>query len=157
MVLVDAYSERIESLLTPAQWQALVQLNVTQGSDTIEPIPGYGDLETLPYGSSDAVMRRAAAVNPLRAMPLAVLARGQAFALTQAALGFSPETLEIALRAATTQLATLVPNARLFIARDSGHDIHQDHPQLVTEAIRQVVEGVRQPDTWYDLTSCCTQ
>jgi hypothetical protein len=39
----------------------------------------------------------------------------------------------------------LVPNARFFIAKISGHDIHQDQPKLVTEAIRQVVAGVRDP------------
>jgi hypothetical protein len=27
----------------------------------------------------------------------------------------------------------------------------------VIEAIRQVVEGVRSSDTWYDLTSCCAE
>ena len=52
-------------------------------------------------------------------------------------------------------LATLVPHARFFVASESGHDIHQDQPELVIEAIRQVVEGVRNPDTWYDLRSCC--
>jgi heme O synthase-like polyprenyltransferase len=54
-------------------------------------------------------------------------------------------------------LAMLVPNARFFVAKDSGHDIHQDQPELVTEAIRQVVAAVRNPDTWYDLTSCCAK
>jgi hypothetical protein len=29
-------------------------------------------------------------------------------------------------------------------------------PTVVLEAVRQVVEGVRNPDTWYTLTSCCT-
>jgi pimeloyl-ACP methyl ester carboxylesterase len=38
-------------------------------------------------------------------------------------------------------LATLVPNARFFVAKESGHDIHQDQPELVIEAIRQVVEA----------------
>jgi pimeloyl-ACP methyl ester carboxylesterase len=52
-------------------------------------------------------------------------------------------------------MATLVPNARFFVAKDSGHDIHQDQPELVTEAIRQAVAGVRDRDTWYDLKSCC--
>jgi hypothetical protein len=27
----------------------------------------------------------------------------------------------------------------------------------VIEAIRQVVEGVRHPDTWYDLSFCCEE
>jgi hypothetical protein len=42
------------------------------------------------------------------------------------------------------------------VATESGHDIHQDQPELVTEAIQQVLEGVRSPDTWYSLASCCT-
>jgi hypothetical protein len=40
---------------------------------------------------------------------------------------------------------------------DSGYDIHQDQPELVIEAIRQVVVGVRHPVIWYDLTSCCAK
>ena len=63
--------------------------------------------------------------------------------------------LEAILRAANEDLATLVPKARFSVASESGHDIHQDQPELVIEAIRQVVAGVRNPDTWYDLTSCC--
>jgi hypothetical protein len=49
--------------------------------------------------------------------------------------------LEGFLRANYESLATLVPQARFFVASESGHDIHQDQPELVTEAIRQVVEG----------------
>jgi len=54
-------------------------------------------------------------------------------------------------------LATLVPNARLSIARQSQHFIQQDQPAVVTEAIRPVVVGVRAPDTWYDLAACCAK
>jgi hypothetical protein len=39
-------------------------------------------------------------------------------------------------------LATIVSSSRFFVAKDSGHDIHQDQPELVTEAIRQVVASV---------------
>src|SRR2546430_15080308 len=49
--------------------------------------------------------------------------------------------------AANQDLATLVTNARFFVAKDSGHDVHQDQPELVIEAIRQGVAGVRNPDT----------
>ena len=70
---------------------------------------------------------------------------------------FPSNTLEWVLRAAKEDLATLVPNARFFAAKDSGHDIHQDQPELVTEAIRQVVTGVRDRATWYDLASCCAK
>ena len=40
-------------------------------------------------------------------------------------------------------LAKLVPSAHYAIATKSGHNIHQDQPELVIAAIRQVVEAVR--------------
>jgi pimeloyl-ACP methyl ester carboxylesterase len=154
LVLVDPYSERLETLLTPERWAALVRLNVRFGTDTVKPIPGYGDLETLGYGQDNVVMRHAAANVPLLPMPLAVLAHTRPL-LTEEVEGFSINAVESVLRAANEDMATLVPNARFFVAKDSGHDVHQDKPDLVTEAIRQVVTGARSPDTWYDLTSCC--
>ena len=157
LILVDAYSEMLEMLLTPERWAALVRLNVRSGSDTVERIPSYGDLETIGYGKGDSVMRQAAATTPLGPMPLAVLAHARPFDLPKEAEGFTSDSLELVLRAANEKLATLVPNARLFVAKGSGHDIHQDQPELVIEAIRQVVVGVRQPATWYDLTSCCSR
>jgi pimeloyl-ACP methyl ester carboxylesterase len=155
LVLVDAYSELLEHQLTPKQWAALVHFNMGIGSDTVLPIPGYGDVETIGFGTDNAVMRQAAVASPLRPMPLAVLAKGIPFDLTEEMLGFPPDALEAALIAAQAELAGLVPSGRMSIASDSGHDIHQDQPALVAEAIRQVVAGVRDPDTWYDLTSCC--
>jgi pimeloyl-ACP methyl ester carboxylesterase len=139
LILVDPYSERLETILTPERWAALVRLNVRQGTDTTKPIPGYGDLETLGFGKDNIVMRSAAVSSPLHPE------------------GFSSDALEAVLRTANEQMATLAPNARFFVAKDSGHDIHQDQPELVTEAIRQVVAGVRHPETWYDLTSCCAK
>jgi pimeloyl-ACP methyl ester carboxylesterase len=157
LILVDAYSERLETLLTPERWAALVRFNVRSGSDTVEPIPGYGDLETIGYGKDNVVMREVAATTPLGSMPLAVLAHTRPFDLPKQAEGLSSDALEPVLRTANENLATLVPDARFFVAKASGHDIHQDQPELVTEAIRQVVAGVRNPDSWYDLKSCCAK
>jgi pimeloyl-ACP methyl ester carboxylesterase len=156
LILVDAYSERLETLMGPEQWQALVRLNTESGSDTVVPIPGYGDLETVGFGTSNGVMREAAAATPLGSMPLAVLSHGRPFGLPQEVQGFTSDALEAVLRAANKELATLAPEARFSVATDSGHDIHQDQPELVIEAVRQVVAGVRNPDTWYALTSCCS-
>jgi pimeloyl-ACP methyl ester carboxylesterase len=155
LVLVDAYSERLENLMSPAQWQALVRLNQGVGTDKVIPIPGYGDVETLRWGGDNAVVCEAVAASPLRPMPLAVLAHGKPFPQAADAPGFATGELEGFFRAGNADLATLVPNARFFVATESGHDIHQDQPELVVEAIRQVVAGVRNPDTWYDLSSCC--
>jgi pimeloyl-ACP methyl ester carboxylesterase len=158
MVLVDAYSELLEDLMPPDRYEALKKLNQSGGTDTVLPIPDYGDVETLLWGGDNDVMREAAAASPLQPMPLAVLAHSVPFAIpaeTLAKSGLTSDELEASLREANDDLATLVPNARLIVASESGHDIHQDQPELVVEAIRQVVTGVRNPDTWYDLTSCC--
>jgi len=48
-----------------------------------------------------------------------------------------------------------VPGARHVIAAESSHYIQLEQPALVIEAIRQVVEGVRHPNTWSDLVACC--
>jgi pimeloyl-ACP methyl ester carboxylesterase len=157
LVLVDAYSERLESLMSPEQWQALVRLNQGVGTDTVIPIPGYGDVETFKWGADNAVVREAVAASPLRPMPLAVLAHGRPFPQSAEAQGFKSGELEGYFRAGNADLATLVPKGRFTVASESGHDIHQDQPELVVEAVRQVVEGVRNPDTWYDLTSCCAE
>jgi pimeloyl-ACP methyl ester carboxylesterase len=45
-------------------------------------------------------------------------------------------------------LATLVPGGRFVVATESGHYIHTQQPDLVIEAVQQVVEAVRDPNTW---------
>jgi pimeloyl-ACP methyl ester carboxylesterase len=157
LVLVDAFSERLETILPPEKYDALKRLNQAGGTDTVFSMEGYGDVETLGWGADNAVVREATAAAPLAPMPLAVLAHGRPFPLPEDAQDFTSEELEGYLRAANENLATLVPDARFFVAFDSGHDIHQDQPALVAEAIRQVVSGVRNPDTWYDLTACCKE
>ncbi|MFT4038332.1 MAG: alpha/beta hydrolase [Thermomicrobiales bacterium] len=155
LVLIDAYSELLEDAMPPEQWRALVQINQELGSDVIHPIPGYGDAETTGYGKNNAVVRAAVAASPLPPMPLAVLAHGQPFQQAAAAPGFAPGELEGYLLAANRAQAALAPQARFSVAAESGHDIHQDQPELVIEAIRQVVAGVRNPATWAALTACC--
>ncbi len=44
--------------------------------------------------------------------------------------------------------AALVPGGRLVVAEESGHFIQGDQPELVITAIQEVVEAVRDPDTW---------
>lgn len=153
LVLVDAYNERIEALMSPEQWASLVAFNAEMGTDDIIEIPGYGDIETIPYGGMNPELRATA---PLGNIPLAVLAHGVPFEIDTIPEGFdSSAELEEFLTAANEQLATLAPNARYWVAETSGHYVHQDQPELVIEAIRQVVTGVREPDTWTSLESCC--
>jgi len=149
--LVDAWSEALETLLTPQDWAAYVRV-----TSAVPPeLAGYPELETLDFAAVSAAMSEAEATSPLGTMPLAVLAHAQPFGVSEEALGFSPAAFEAAWHPAQEGLATLVPSARFFVASDSAHDIELDQPELVTEAVRQVVEGIRDPDTWYDLNACC--
>jgi len=50
---------------------------------------------------------------------------------------------DAAQKIAQEQLALLVPNAKHITNTNSGHEIHKEQPQLVIEAIREVVEAVR--------------
>ncbi|HET9661044.1 MAG TPA: alpha/beta hydrolase [Thermomicrobiales bacterium] len=155
MVLIDAYNEFIEALMTPEQWQSLVAFNAELGTDTVIPIPDYGDLETIPYGSMNPELRETA---PLGDIPLAVLAHGVPFEIDTVPDGFtSAAELEDFLTKANEQQATLAPDSRYWVGETSGHYIQQDQPELVIEAIRQVVTGVREPDTWSSLESCCIE
>lgn len=155
IVLVDAYSELLEDQMSPEQWRALVTMNQGMGTDTVIPIPGYGDVETSGFGADNAVVREAVAASPLRPMPLSILAHGKPFTLPPDTQGITGEEFEEFVHAANEAKLALVPQARYTVATESGHDIHQDQPELVIEAVRQVVEGVRNPDTWYDMRSCC--
>jgi pimeloyl-ACP methyl ester carboxylesterase len=42
----------------------------------------------------------------------------------------------------------MVPNGRHVIAEASGHDIPQEQPELVVEAIQAVVAAARDARTW---------
>jgi pimeloyl-ACP methyl ester carboxylesterase len=151
LVLVDAAHEdlfvRTSALLPPALWAEIEQSYQS-------PLDGYPEFERVDLVAGLAQVRQAREETPLRPMPLAVLARGRA--LDVPLPDYPIDATERESLALQVDLARLVPDVRFFVAGESQHDIHQDQPALVTEAIRQVVAGVRSPDTWYDLVSCCT-
>jgi pimeloyl-ACP methyl ester carboxylesterase len=150
LVLVDAWSEELETLLTPRDWAAYVRF-------LLAPLADYPDFERFDFAAVAAAMNKAEVAHPLGPLPLAVLAHAKPFDISEESVGFSPDAFEAAWGAAQEGLATLVPSARFFVASESAHNVHQDQPELVIEAIRQVVSGVRDPDTWYDLSACCTR
>jgi hypothetical protein len=82
----------------------------------------------------------------MRPMPLVVLAHGIPFA--DPFPGWPSDKMEGIMFALQQDLAHLVPEARLITATATGHNIHQDQPELVIDAIRQVVAAVRNPSTW---------
>jgi pimeloyl-ACP methyl ester carboxylesterase len=140
LVLIDAahqdYYAALQALLTPEQWAAANEL------------PGredYPELESIDVVASAAQVIAAEETNPLRQMPVVVLTHGQGF-------GFPPpypaEEIEAAWSAAQEKLATLVPGTHFIVATESGHYIQIDQPELVVDAIRTVVDAVRDPASW---------
>ena len=94
-------------------------------------------------------MAEAATRRPLRDIPLFVLSRGKPVELPPDVPGnFSPEAFENAWREGQNQLAGLVPGARHEIAGQSDHYIQIEQPDLVIDAVRAVVDAVRDPASW---------
>src|SRR6266705_3047611 len=142
MVLVDATSEKIRSAFTPEQWKLIVDISFTK------PPPGfekYKDIETIDPNASFDQIEKAVTAQPLRPIPLFVLTAGQPldFSSLQPLPADLPAAYNKALHTGQDALATLAPNAKHIIATKSGHYIQVQEPQLVIDAIKQVVEAVR--------------
>ncbi len=147
MVLIDALSEKVQSGLTPEQWKLYVDFGFTK------PTPGfekYKDIETLDVNASLDQIEKAAAAQPLRPIPLVVLTQGQPFDLSpwQPLPADFSVALNKACHAGQDALAALAPNAKQTVATKSSHYIQIQEPQLVVDAIKQVVEAVRNPSAW---------
>jgi CubicO group peptidase (beta-lactamase class C family)/pimeloyl-ACP methyl ester carboxylesterase len=145
LVLVDAAHEeqevRLERLVAPDLWEAY--------QETAKYVL---NLEGIDIDTSFAQVREARATAPLRAMPLVVVSAGAAedpsVIPSFFPVGWPVEVMPQLHRALQADLATLAPNGRLIVAERSGHYVHQGEPELVVEAIRDVVDAVRDPETW---------
>jgi pimeloyl-ACP methyl ester carboxylesterase len=143
LVLIDAvhaaYHQRrlamLKPLLPPEVWQALRR-------EAMTPQPRLLDPERVDIWTSERQTRVALRRSPLRPMPLVVLARGRPEDPGAAFV----EQDERLWRQLQRELAHLVPGGRLVIATNSGHDIQHQQPELVLEAIGDVVRAVRTGD-----------
>lgn len=151
MVLVDATPEevwrRFKEQLTPEQWEVFTALTVTN-RELQQAYPEVERLWAAPLEDdlSTGQVRQARRDAPMRPMPLVVLAHGIPFGAPFP--GWPSDRMEGVMLGLQEDLATLVPGARLVVATESGHDIHQDQPELVIAAIQEVVEAVRDPGAW---------
>jgi pimeloyl-ACP methyl ester carboxylesterase len=151
MVLIDSTNENVwqqfKAVMTAEQW-ARFEASTLDNSELLAAYPEAEMLWTAPLADTPSVtqVRQARRDAPLRPMPLVVLAHGIPFA--DPFPGWPSEATERVMRDAQDDIAGLVPDARLMIATGSGHNIHQDQPDLVIEAVRQVVTAVRDPSTW---------
>jgi pimeloyl-ACP methyl ester carboxylesterase len=152
LVLVDALSEGLQDAETREQWP--IQRKLIEG-DMRESVALYPALERIDVDRSFKQIR---AAPPLRSIPLVVLsadrpwgpqvpsmiASGKLSADTPPDFGY---VTDAAQKKAHEQLAKLVPNAKHITKTNSGHEIHKEQPQLVIDAIREVVEAVRKGRT----------
>jgi pimeloyl-ACP methyl ester carboxylesterase len=148
MVLVDALSEFLRAAETPEEW--VWQKKILDG-DLSETLKIYPDIERA---DAEASMDQLLAAPPLQPMPLIVLSADRPWGplvpgmIADGAL--APDTppdvgyvTDRAQKVAHANLAALVPGSKHVTKTDSGHVIHLDNPQLVTDAIREVVDAVR--------------
>jgi pimeloyl-ACP methyl ester carboxylesterase len=143
LVLIDAvhpaYHKRrlamLKPLLPPEVWEALRQEAIAVPHRLIDP-------EQLDIWTSERQTRVALRRSPLRPMPLVVLTRGH----PEPAPPWWPieedERLWLQLQ---RELVQLVPGSRHVITQ-SGHNIPEEQPELVLDAIRDVVLAVRAGD-----------
>src|SRR5215213_7018393 len=149
LVLVDPFSEAVRAAMTPDQWQTWL---ATNGVPPPDLLASYPEVERIDIDASADEMEQAAAAHPLRPLPLVVLSAGRTGEMTPEQIadlppGY-PEALAAALKANAAFAGTLLPDARVVRVADSGHYIQGEHPELVTDAIRQVVDAVRDPSGW---------
>jgi pimeloyl-ACP methyl ester carboxylesterase len=148
LVLVDALSEGLEDAETPEQWA--IQRKLIEG-DVREGVAQYPALETIDVDRSFDQMR---AAPPLRQLLLIVLSADRGWGPqvpSMIAAGTLPADVppdfgyvtDAAQKVAQAKLAKLVPNAKHITNTNSGHEIHKEQPQLVIDAIREVVEAIR--------------
>jgi pimeloyl-ACP methyl ester carboxylesterase len=147
MVLVDAFSAELwagfAAALAPEHQAALERLEQEPRKElmTIYPEAEFLDLDAI-VAEEIAAMQ----ASPLPPIPAVVLSRGRLLegAVPPEAVpsDFPWERIE---QVSSEAQAKLIPTAQHEIAAESGHVIQLDQPELVIEAIRQVVEAVRNP------------
>jgi pimeloyl-ACP methyl ester carboxylesterase len=143
LVLIDAvhpaYHQRrlamLKPVVPPEVWQTLRQ-------EAMTPQPRLLDPERVDIWTSERQTRQALRRCPLRPMPLVVLAHGHPEDPGAAFV----EQDEWLWRQLQRELAHSVPGGRLVVATNSGHDIQHQQPELVLDAIADVVQAVHDGD-----------
>ena len=144
LVLVDATHEdnwaRLEEEIGPELWpQAIEQFTQAVAGGFLEPL----DLE-----ATAAEVRGAREARPLPSMPLVVLTHTQPPDAATLLPGLSVEASERLWGEQQADLTTLLPNSQQILAEESGHYIQLDQPELVIDAIGDVIENVRDSSRW---------
>jgi pimeloyl-ACP methyl ester carboxylesterase len=134
LVLVDPTQEEFSARLT----DLLLALGTPIPSAPPEP-----DTDDLSFMQ----MRKARASGSFPPVPLVVLSHGRSADPSDRPPGWPIAEEERVWRELHADLARMVPNGRHVIAEASGHDIPQEQPELVIEAIQALVAATRDART----------
>ena len=135
LVLEDALSEGLYDGLTPAQREVLETINLVP--EPVDTVSSFAQVIAAPR---------------VRTMPMIILTADlQPISPQDVASGVFPPVVTVefvnalwsAQIAAQNRLAKLFPSARHITNTNSHHYIHLEQPQLVVEAIREVVDALR--------------
>jgi pimeloyl-ACP methyl ester carboxylesterase len=140
LVLVDAIPEGLQTAMTPEQWMVYDRLLLV---DPPKELAAYKDIETIDFDVSFDQMRAASKATPLPPSPFIVISKGKPFEVPPNLPSWLPATLEQAWATGQNELTRLLPNTLHRTATKSSHYVQIEEPQLVIDAIRQVVEAAR--------------
>lgn len=144
MVQVDAISEAMQSLMTPAQFRIYDRELLTRPP---KALAGYRDLETIDFVKSFAQMRRAEADARSHIIPTTVISKKLPFDLSgipDLPKGFD-SVVERAWNSSQHYLARLTPRTHHLIALNSSHYIQLSQPGFVVAAVHEVVKRTGGP------------
>jgi pimeloyl-ACP methyl ester carboxylesterase len=125
--------------LPPGAAERLRALMATkEATDTM-----LAELETVEQIHAE---EREAGISSLGDLPLVAITHGVAPPPFPPELGITDEDMrayESTWRELQGELAALSSRGRLVVAENAGHMVHHERPDVVVDAIRDVVEGVR--------------
>jgi pimeloyl-ACP methyl ester carboxylesterase len=138
LVLIDGEPEDLE-----ARWKAVLPADLA--ARWLQDYWG-GNPEGIALEESEDQVRNA---RPLPVVPLIVIGHGDARQDPHLIpTGWPGEVLDPIWKALVAKQADLVPGGRLVVAEQSSHGIPFEQPELVIDAVREVVEAVRDPSSW---------
>ncbi|HEX6654938.1 MAG TPA: alpha/beta hydrolase [Candidatus Limnocylindria bacterium] len=137
LVLIDPVPVDLES-----RWKAVLPPKLS--ARWIEDF-WAGNPEEIDFTASETQL---AAARSLPAVPLIVLVHtpGQSDYLYP--YGWPIDVLDPIWQELVADQAREVPGGRLIVAEDASHGMVFDNAEFVADAVRQVVEAVRDPSTW---------
>ena len=147
LVLIDYLPYEARTALTDEQWA--LWKDPLLGAPSKEALAIYPDLE---QNANNQNFYQDSVAPPLKPMPFIVLSSDEPWDLKSLVdNGSLPMTADQAEQFgklvfnavvdARSDLVSQVPGAKHITNTDSGHYIHQEHPKLVIDAIREVVDA----------------